>query len=86
MSENVVKAIGIPAGEKKNAKGEEVGDDWLLATFGCDDDGTEWYLTTDQVHASEFGWLVDHLDIDPKGLAEKVSSMLNDEFERLRKK
>jgi hypothetical protein len=30
------------------------GDNWLIASFGEDQDGKHWYLTTDYVRASEY--------------------------------
>jgi hypothetical protein len=32
---------------------ENVGDNWLIADFGVDEDGKHYILTTNRVHASE---------------------------------
>ncbi len=30
------------------------GSNWLLASFGADEHGTKWFVTTDGVHVSEY--------------------------------
>lgn len=76
----MIRMLKIRDGEKKDAEGREVGDDWLLATLGATHDGYHIYLTTDCIRASEVGfidliqpeemalWIVEHLGkalVDP---------------------
>lgn len=47
------RVLAIPHGKEADADGRTLGDDWLRADLGCDDDGTHYYVTTDRVHASD---------------------------------
>ena len=72
------RVLAIKEGETKDAEGRELHDDWLVADLGCDDDGTMIYVTTDRVHASEFGFL---LDIDEQA-AVMVAALNAEERKR----
>ncbi len=52
---------------------ENVGENWLVANFGMDEDGKEYILTTNYVHASEYGLVSD----GAKGDCELVAALLN---------
>jgi hypothetical protein len=49
----VVRLLKIPKGQKKDAEGFGIVDNWLLATLGCDDEEAEIYVTTNYIRASE---------------------------------
>jgi hypothetical protein len=78
---SIVRVLKVPQGGKDD-KGREVGDDWLLADFGCTygDDGTEYcvYLTMDRVHGSDP--VLDQFE--PEHLAQWMADTLNKEWER----
>lgn len=51
------RVLIIPHGEKKDAEGRELGDDWLLASMGYFEDGDKGfdaYVTTNRVRASDY--------------------------------
>lgn len=47
------RILALPEGEKRDAEGRALGDDWPIADLGEDDDGTHYWITTDQVQVSE---------------------------------
>lgn len=49
--------------------------DWLLASFGADDDGVQWFVTTKHVRASEYGDLWDF--INPQAMAEMLVDVMD---------
>lgn len=71
------RVLLIPAGQKVDADGRELGDDWLLATLGCAEEGDksyDCYVTTNRVRASESGSVPDALEtafILAKALSEQ---------------
>lgn len=77
----IVRVLKVPQGGK-DEDGREVGDDWLLADFGCtwDDDGKEYciYLTTDRVHASDP--VLDRFE--PEKLAKWMADRINEEWKK----
>lgn len=59
------RVLLIPTGQKVDADGRELGDDWLLATLGCAEDGDkeyDCYVTTNRVRASESYGVLDALE------------------------
>lgn len=52
---------------------ENIGQNWFIANFGMDEDGNEYILTTDHVHASEVG----HVSDGAKADCELVATLLN---------
>ncbi len=75
---NLVRVLAIPAGQKKDALGRGVGDDWLLADFGEADDGTHYYLTTDHVHCSE---MIEFPQLSADWLPVAVADWINHSFQ-----
>lgn len=59
------KTLVIPDGKKESAEGEKYGDNWLVADCGKSD-GHTWMVTTDRIHASEYGLLMEDVDFSPK--------------------
>ena len=55
---------------------DNIGDNWMIADFGVDQDGKHYILTTDHVHASELHQYSD----GPKNDAEMVCKLLNENF------
>jgi predicted RNA-binding Zn-ribbon protein involved in translation (DUF1610 family) len=78
----IVRVLKVPQGGK-DEDGREVGDDWLLADFGCtwDDDGKEYciYLTTDRVQASRYA---DMDGLEPEALANWMADRINEEWQK----
>ena len=60
------------------ATAEEAGDNWIIC-FGAEPDGTNWYVTTDHVHASEAYLVTGGAKVD----AQLVAELLNKHFESL---
>ena len=52
---------------------ENLGDNWLIADFGKDEDGKNYILTTTDIHVSEFA----DVSSGAKGDAELVCRLLN---------
>lgn len=77
----IVRVLKTPAVGGKDSDGREVGDDWLLADFGCafEDDGVEYciQLTTNWVRASD-----DIPALEPETLARWIADRVNEEWER----
>lgn len=80
MSRPLVRLLVIPRGADADSDGRKVGDDWLLATLGSDDDGA-YYLTTDGVRASELG---DWPGLRPRELGEWMVRRINAAADRQR--
>jgi len=55
---------------------ENMGDNWMIADFGVDDDGKNYILTTDHVHASELHMV----SLGAKGDTELVAKLLNEYY------
>lgn len=72
------RVLAVRNGEK-DAEGRGVGDDWLIADLGEDEDGTHYYVTTDRVPTSEYGFL---MDIDEQ--AAVMAAALNAEEQKRR--
>lgn len=49
------------------------GSNWLIASFGDDQDGNSWYVTTDGVHASELPDYSEGADSDAKLIADLLN-------------
>ena len=43
----------VSTGPWKHDSAKNFGDNWLIASFGVDENNAKWLLTTDHVHASE---------------------------------
>lgn len=75
----IVRVLKVPSKGGKDEEGRELGDDWLLADFGCtqDDDGNEYcvYLTTNRLRASE-----DLPFLEPEPLARWMADHINKEY------
>ena len=60
----------------RSATEEDAGDDWFIC-FGEDVvDGKIWYVTTDHVHASEYGDVTKGARLD----AELIAKLLNEYY------
>lgn len=69
------RVLLIPTGQKCDAEGKEIGDDWLLASLGHYEDGDvsgEAYVTTRNVRAS------DHDPPDAKETAFLLAAALSE--------
>ena len=72
------KAKYIPAFRNifKVDTSDHIGDNWLVADFGADDDGQSYIVTTDRIHASESAEFTNGARAD----AELVCRLLNDHY------
>ena len=61
---------------------ENLGDDWLMADFGTDQDGKHYIVTTNHIHASDTADILRGAKED----AELVCRLLNEHFSRLAEK
>lgn len=69
-----VRVLKLERRSQVDAEGRGIGDDFELADFGFDTDGTAYWLTTDGLHASDVADL--GLD-DPGALATMVAELVN---------
>ena len=74
---NLVRVLAIPAGQKKDAIGRGIGDDWLLADLGEASNGTHYYLTTDHVHCSE---MIEFPQLDAEWLSRAIADWINNSW------
>ena len=58
---------------------KNIGDNWLIADFGADEDGEHYILTTDRVHASES----DEVMLGAKEDAELVCRLLKEHYRKV---
>lgn len=78
---SIVRILKIPRNSKEDNEGRKLGDDWLLATIGQDDEGNEYYITTDNLKASE------SLPIfEPANFSNFVVDKINEEYAKQNKK
>lgn len=83
MSRNIVRVLKIPAGKETDEKGRKFGDDWMLADMGVAPDGTRYWVTTDSIHASEYGAFP---IFQSDNLAEFLTEKINAAWKRHMKK
>ncbi|MCP4549491.1 MAG: hypothetical protein GY835_23800 [bacterium] len=66
------------AGSAKDAM-----NNWLLCSFGCSSiDNRDWYVTTNNVHASDTITLSDAVPYDPSEMAPFLADKLNEEWRK----
>ena len=58
---------------------KNIGDNWLIADFGVDEDGEHYILTTDRVRSSESGEVM----LGAKGDAELVCRLLKEHYRKV---
>lgn len=72
----IVRVLALPKGKAEDTEGRSIGDDWLVATLGCDEEGTDFYLTTDHIRASELYIFEEEL-LAPRKLAYFLTNAIN---------
>lgn len=58
---------------------KNIGENWLIANFGLDEDGEQYIVTTNHIHASEY-W---EISLGAKGDAFLVCELLNQHYKRM---
>ena len=57
--------------------GNDAGEDWLICYTGTDENGVNYYVVTNQIHASE----LHNISSGPKADAELIASLLNKKYQ-----
>ncbi len=81
--DRILRVLVIPHEAEKDSKGRGIGDDWLLADMGTDEDGNHIYVTTDRVHASEMAGMA---LLSPRELAVYLAENVNASWRRYLKR
>ena len=71
----IARVLHLTENESKDRAGREIGDDWLIASFGCDSAGNDVHVTTDTIRASEY-MDVEHL-CGPLEAAQLLVDVIN---------
>jgi len=62
---------------------ENAGDNWFIADFGVDDDGKNYILTTNYIHASELYMVSGGAKADAELVAELLNEYFTKKFEEV---
>lgn len=73
----IVRVLAIPKDHTNDPAGRKIGDDWLLADLGYDHNQVRYYITTNNLHGSDFLDL--NLD-NPKCMADWLADKINAEL------
>lgn len=78
MAHKIARVLRLPAGETKDHDGREYAEDWVITDLEKDDDGAWIFLTTNSVHASEYGSFIPQTQ---HALGVFLAKLINERFE-----